>query len=89
MNLDVPLDYEIYDNPILMTIQSGGSGKIWIMPYSENGHGVLGKVSDGTKVEILAARQGRSTDGSIGTFYFFVTEDGMAGWNHDYNFKYR
>ena len=42
------------------------------MPRPQPGNGTLGKVTHGDLVTILAETE---------YYYFFVTEDGRAGWN--------
>ena len=72
----VPEDAEFLEEPFMARVNADGKTAIYFMPLPETGHGFLGKVNDGTVVTILAEKKvGEST------FYFFVLEDGRAGWN--------
>ena len=54
-------------------------GAIYIMPKPAAGNGVLGTITAGTIVTVIAERKG---------FYFFIADDGRMGWNgKDYFIK--
>lgn len=57
----------------------GGKG-IYLMPMPESGHGNLGSVVSGSKVTILAEKNG---------YFFFVTNKGYYGWNGIKWFDYK
>ena len=77
--LEVPSDYEIYQNPRRMRVHAEKGNYIFIMPIPETGHGVLGTVPHQEYVTVIADRR----NDSLGvTFYFFVTDSGKAGWNN-------
>ena len=68
----LPKDGDRFDEPKTMTVAELDSGRIHLMPMPEKGHGNLGVIESGAKVEVLAEKDG---------FYFFQTEDGRCGWN--------
>ncbi len=73
ISLQVPDDNEFYSFPFQMCAYAAKYGKaIYILPRpaAEDSH--IGKVKHGELVTILAEKNG---------FYFFVTQDGRAGWN--------
>ena len=87
--LYVPSDDELLDTPFKMKIRSNGGVCTYIMPIPEQGHGTLGKIGDydytdsshrhltyHKLVTILAIKR----VGNV-TYYFFVTDEGVAGWN--------
>ena len=87
--LYVPSDDELLDTPFQMKIKSKGGVCTYIMPIPEQGHGTLGKIGDYDHtdtshrhltyhklVTVVAVKR----VGNI-TYYFFVTDEGIAGWN--------
>ena len=72
--LQVPEEKDFLDPPLEKIVYSDNpnSKYIQIMPKPQANHGVLGLMDKGEKVTILA---------EAGGFYFFVAEDGRAGWN--------
>ena len=72
--LQVPEEKDFLDPPLEKIVYSDNpnSKYIQIMPKPQANHGVLGLMDKGEKVMILA---------EAGGFYFFVAEDGRAGWN--------
>lgn len=72
--LQVPEEKDFLDPPLEKIVYSDNpnSKYIQIMPKPQVNHGVLGLMEKGEKVTILA---------EAGGFYFFVAEDGRAGWN--------
>ena len=73
VELQYPEDDSYYDTPLLATVKaSRQNGSIYFMPTPKDGNGVLGTVSNGTEVTVLAEKSG---------YYFFATADGRMGWN--------
>ena len=73
VSLEVPADKDLLSYPFQMCAYAAKYGKaIYILPRpaAEDSH--IGKVKHGELVTILAEKNG---------FYFFVTQDGRAGWN--------
>lgn len=71
--LEVPADSAFLRTPFLKRVNAGESGRaIYIMPKPIPGNGVLGTLYHGTQVTVLAETE---------FYYFFVTQDGRAGWN--------
>lgn len=73
VELEVPADSAFLKTPFQMKANAKENGRaIYIMPRPQPGNGTLGKVTHGDLVTILAETE---------YYYFFVTEDGRAGWN--------
>ena len=73
VELEVPPDSQFLRYPFQMKAYASSNGKaIYIMPKPVPGNGTLGKVTHLETVTILAEND---------YYYFFVTEDGRAGWN--------
>lgn len=73
VQLEVPADSAFLRTPFLKRVNAGESGRaIYIMPKPIPGNGVLGTLYHGTQVTVLAETE---------FYYFFVTQDGRAGWN--------
>ena len=75
-DLEVPGDGELLQSPFKMRVNAAGKVAIYIMPVPEDGHGYCGRVAHEEVVTVVATR-----DVGNGTYYFFVTADGTAGWN--------
>ncbi len=73
VELEIPADSAFLRTPFLKRVNAGESGRaIYIMPKPIPGNGVLGTLYHGTQVTVLAETE---------YYYFFVTQDGRAGWN--------
>ena len=75
-DLQVPDDSELLQVPYKMRVSAEGYVAIYIMPVPEEGHGYCGRVAHEEVVTVLAEKK-------VGyvTYYFFVCDDGRAGWN--------
>jgi serine/threonine protein kinase len=74
-SLEVPQEKDFLSSPFRMLTKSsrGANGNIYIMPRPDsNDNGHLGQLPHGLPVTVLAEQNG---------YYFFVTQDGRAGWN--------
>ena len=71
-SLEYPTASEYYSSPTVASVKSTAGSGIYIMPMPESGHGNLGTVLEGARVELIGRR---------GAFYFFRTADGRMGWN--------
>ena len=82
-DLEYPEARYYFSVPFVAEVMAGNPdgtpGAIYIMPMPEPGHGNLGTVMGGTKLLILAERNG---------FFFFVTGEGHYGWNWNEWFDY-
>ena len=76
VDLEVPDDSELLQDPFRARVWVDGYEAIYIMPIPEEGHGYCGRVANRETVTVVATRPG---DGF--TYYFFVLPDGRAGWN--------
>lgn len=73
VSLQVPADSQFLSMPFQMRAYAAKYGKaIYILPRPRTDDGYIGKVTHGDLVTILAEENG---------YYFFVTQDGRAGWN--------
>lgn len=73
VSLEVPSDWELFSQPFQMRAYAPKYGKaIYILPRPRADDSYIGKVAHGELVTIVAEKNG---------FYFFVTQDGKAGWN--------
>ena len=77
--LEFPTGYDFLSSAKKATVKAArANGSIYYMPAPESGNGNLGNVRNGETVYLVAKRNG---------YYFFVTEEGLMGWNGAKNFK--
>lgn len=84
VSLELPSYNELLDYPFRAVI-AGGNGdypNIFIMPKHKSGNGDLGVIRKGTEVWIVGKYEGKTSEGTIFTYYFFVADDGVMGWNN-------
>ena len=73
VSLVLPTESQMLTTPFRAKADSGSAtGSIYIMPKPESGHGHTGTVPTGTELWIVAETK---------YYYFFVTDDGLMGWN--------
>ena len=83
VSLELPTEYELLDYPFRAVIANGNADypNIFVMPKHRSGNGDLGLIKKGTEVWIVAKYEGKTFDGNKFTYYFFVADDGVMGWN--------
>jgi hypothetical protein len=73
VELQVPAESDFLKTPFPMKTNAKENGRaIYIIPRPKSGYGTLGTVAHGEQVTILAETT---------YYYFFITQDGRAGWN--------
>ena len=83
VSLELPTENELLDHPFRAVIANGNAdySNIFVMPKHRSGNGDLGLIKKGTEVWIVGKYEGITADGAKFTYYFFVADDGVMGWN--------